>query len=101
MTDKSPDPSPDRSRFSWDRFINDGQERLAALIDIEPPSADAVPASGLVGPKQSSTTTNTETAIASVKDEVDPKICVPGIEITGEPFGKSMPSLSSHDALGS
>lgn len=93
MTDKSPDPSPDRSRFSWDRFINDGQERLAALIDIEPPSADAVPASGLVGPKQSSTTTNTETAIASVKDEVDPKICVPGIEITGEPFGKSMPSL--------
>jgi hypothetical protein len=93
MTEKSPDSSADRSRFSWDRFIHDGQERLAALIEIEPPSADAAPTSASVEPKQSSTTTNTEPAIASIKGEVDPKKLLPGIENAGKVSSNSAPSV--------
>ncbi|KAF5098543.1 hypothetical protein D0Z00_001986 [Geotrichum galactomycetum] len=93
MTNKSSDPNIDRSRFSWDRFLHDGQERLAALIEIEPPSAEAAPASASVEPKQSSTTTNRKPAIASVQGEVDPKKLVPGNENAGKASSNSVSSV--------
>lgn len=102
MTDKYFDSKTDQSRFSWECIINDGQKRLASLIDIESPPVVDTPVSAStasVEPNHSNKTNTSEQAIAPEKGKQEQNKIVFGIDPVAKTVKNSTPSTASSTLL--